>query len=309
MEVYILKFFRITNHNNAINIIKRINSGDTLPTFIFNEKYETVFLYISNLQPNEDVGYIYGIVDEKTKTIVFHKIFLAIQYRKVDNIRLVIQKFASLAKQQYQTEFLFLNYTIEDLNNDAYKKIFNKISGFNIVETKALQVKNMYTSIGFDELRKYHWYKPHLLEKKDFIVINWCDLPQDKINALHLAESSNKTENGYLSPFLDESREYDKETSFALIDNKNEELAGWVICQRTLENTIKLRRFFIYKDVRERLVGHSFGTYVLDIISTKVQIMSFEVDESNLQMNKITKKYFDKHCFAKYFNIGLKIKI
>lgn len=156
----------------------------------------------------------------------------------------------------------------------------------------------------FSYWRRFHWYCPKLLEEKQYEAVRWKDCDMEQTEKIRKAELEGSTEADYLSPGVWETGwEYDEKSSFALLKKGRRELLGWIITEKMGSGqVIKLRRFYIYKEARKKMLGPAFVTWVLDKISQQYEELYFDVVRGNRQMEMFVECYCKPVIAFRYYS-------
>lgn len=287
-----LKTSLIDRKEQAAHLFAQLLGSSDMPPYLFDDyRYHGILLCL--YEDNKPVGFQYGVSTKKDSVLHIHKIFLSKQYRTGGNLLTLIRAFIEQAWKHYQIKYGLWSYEMLAKQNDPYQKIFQRLDNYH-VDTHLVLHQYQVRTADFSKLRKFHWYVPELLKKKGYEAVSWAGfLDFRKAQIRHREIQMKDADSGYLSPFIqDNTWNYDEKTSFALVTANTQIPLGWILCEKLSETDVKLRRFYIYKDVRNHLLGPAFSCYVLDVISSIYKTMCFDVAEGNEQMERVAQWQF-----------------
>lgn len=296
-----LEIRQIHNRADAEKYISKYNEKESMPEHFFHEE-ERNRIILGLFQGEKQVGMTYGIYNFGGSIYYQQDFRTDREYRTipvvVDFYRMVFRWIT----EKYGAKHIILRTQQENEKEPPIVRLLEKMPDVRI-RYKQCQRKVALDARNIDEIRKYRWYQPELLQQKGYEMIPVSDLSAEEMEAFRKKDLSSRNDSGYMPPGLwDKEWDYDPETSRLVVRKGSHEPLGWMTTMRTrLDNTLEIRRYYIQPEERERLLGRAFGVCMLDLITKDFERIEYEVVFGNKQMEMLTGKYFKPYlefqCF------------
>lgn len=298
---------RIMDRNEMEKWCMNLTGKVEIPPFLYDDN--GLFSVVVGLQVGKaDAGIAYGIAECGGAIFYLRHIFLAKAYRQQRELLYLLEALLRAAKELPSVEGAIWKYMLSDEQRDPYQKLIQKIS-FCQIEKRELVRQFGIRTADFAHLRKYQWYDPGMLTHSGGRVERWVTYDNKWKETIRAREINQQPESDYLSPFIESGTwKADNEMSFVLTEVDTAQPLGWIICERISEKEIKLRRFFMYKEARKRMLGPAFSTYLLDLIASRYEYLYFDIVPGNRQMEMFARVYCKPVLDMNYLQGNLKIK-
>lgn len=306
-----LELKKITEESAALAAFHKFNPKDReLPAFLFHEpRYEPVVL--SLLEDGRQAGLMFGITVPGDTNFYLHHISADRAHADEESLlRLVSEAFQWLRDHYSFLSKVIINLNQEDDREPQIVTLLKKLPGAAIHEVRYIRQVGIKTE-SFGQLRKFRWYRPDLLEKKGYEAILWRDCDEEEVRKLREAEERRETDADYLSPGIwEEGWDYDPDTSYALVKKGSKKPLGWAVTEGQKGGTaVKIRRYYTKKEERRKLVGHAFGSWMLDRIAERYEVLQYEVLRGNRQMEMFTHNFCRPYLISHYFKCNIIINL
>lgn len=297
----------IKQEEEAERIYHIVHGAGTLPGFLYHEEqYHSIVLELITNQKTG--GMLFGVIKKEDPCFFLH--FLQVT-RDTDASAIIffLKELKNLLMESYHTNVMYTFDKTETAEVTVFQKILKRVPGYKVEKVQYIQQLGFKTK-DLEQLRKFRWYCPGLLEKKGFSILAWKDIPLQYKQEIIKNEAEGSVDPDYVPPGLSEPDwTYDENTSFALVKEGGSKPIGWVITEKLSENTALLRRFYIYNEPRRLCMGPAFVTRVLDIISEYFDELHYEVVKGNRQMEMFTNHYCKPILTFNYFKCNITIDL
>ncbi len=286
-----LAITKIEKEEDAVRAFKKQNQAASLPQFLFHAPHFQG-LVLCLLDEGQQAGLAFGVNVQADSCFYLHHFSVdSMHFRKKTVLWFLKELFDWLRKERQINE-MKISVPQTEIVTPPFLSFLRQISSCSV--EKVLHVRQIGLKTGdFDYFRQFHWYCPKLLERKQYEVILWKDYDPVQIRKIQEAEQLGQTEKDYLSPGIWETDwEYDEKSSFVLVKKGQNEPLGWIVSEKIGDgDTVRIRRFYIYKDKRRKMMGPAFATYALDAIAQQYEYLRFEVVQGNRQMEMFVNHY------------------
>lgn len=285
-----LKIRVLDNKEETLALYQRLSEIQILPSFLYDDiRYQSIVAALT--KRDKDIGLVFGVMQQGDSCFYMHYLNVTGKYAGKSAAIYFMETFFQMLRRTYGVQKIFFTVDQEDMSEPAQLQLIEKASGGKLEKILYLQQFGMLTK-DFDYLRQFHWYCPGQLERKQCRVVLWKDFDDGWKKKLYLEEQKGEQEEEYLSPGVWEREwNYDDTTSYVLLKQGREKPLGWIVTERLSEESVRLRRFYIFKDARKLRLGPAFSTWVLDRISEKYKGIFFEVVPGNRQMEMFAFQY------------------
>lgn len=254
-------------------------------------------------------GLVFGVMQEGDANFYLHYLRMGRAALTRRDIRLFSETFFQILKRDHGAAKVLMSIDQKDDSMPLYVDIIKEMEKFTLDKVLILRQVGVRTK-DFGHFRQYHWYCPGLMEKKGFEAIPIDDCPGSWREELREKEEKGEVSKDYLSPGLWENTwKYDPDTSYVLVKKGEKHPLGWIVTERISDQTVKLRRFYIYDEVRRRRLGPSFSTWALERIEERYEMLWFEVEKGNRQMEMFSSCYCGPILAFNYFKCNLTINL
>lgn len=285
-----LRIGALDSKEETLALYQRLSGKQTLPLFLYDDsRYQGIAAALK--EGEKSIGLGFGVMQQDDPCFYLH--YLNVTMKRADESTAIyfMEMFFQMLRHTYGAEKLFFAVDQNDMSKPVQLQLIEKVSGCRLENLLYLQQFGMMTK-DFDYLRQFHWYCPGQLKRKQCSAVLWKDFDDEWKEKLRLEEQTGKLETDYLSPGVwEEEWNYDDTTSYVLLKNGRKEPLGWIVTEQLSEDSVRLRRFYIYKETRKLRLGPAFSTWVLDRISEKYKKLSFEVVPGNRQMEMFAFRY------------------
>ncbi|MDR0295536.1 MAG: hypothetical protein LBH91_05015 [Prevotellaceae bacterium] len=303
----------VIENNEVEELVEELLGDCTLPTFLFEEeKYQRVIIGIK--EDSTYVGIAYGVIKHRTDLFFLHFLYVKKEYRNYKIVVCLLESVLKNALDVTGANKAIWKYSINGNENDLRPKLLAELPFCQMIDN--VRIRQYRTAAkDFEYLKnKISLYKPQRWKERGYNVIKWFECSEELKDIIREKEKISEHERNYLSPFIEKEdsslRILDERTSFILTRNNTLEPIGWILCQQISEKEVKMRRFYMYTKERASLIGVSFVSYVLEVISLFYDYLYFDVVEGNQQMerfvNNIWKPVVDLNCIQCNLKINLK---
>lgn len=299
----------IETEEEAIAALKVQNLDGALPEFLFHDsRYQRVVL--SLLENGKQTGLFFGIMAPGETIFYLHHFSIHNVRCSLKTFSATLSLFFSYLKEHYTVSQVVAHLSWEKAEKPLFVSALDNISFCNVesiiyIRQICIQTKD------FPYLRQFRWYCPELLEKKQYKAVLCKGYSQESIQRIKEEELWHRAEEDYLSPGLwERDWEYDEKTSFFLVKQGKSEPLGWIVTEKTGDGrTVKIRRFYIQRELRKKIIGPLFATWVLDVIAENYEYMAYEVVRGNEQMERFTDRYCKPLKVYDYFQCIVKATV
>ncbi|QBE94821.1 hypothetical protein PMF13cell1_00314 [Blautia producta] len=297
----------LEDEREAMGVHKALLGTEYLPPYLFRDK-ENESLVVCLLDDGVPVGMEYGVAGRDNRIFFIHCFYAKQGYRSLEVLSDFFFDMLKTVEKNYGIVTTYWTYE-RGKKRDPYEKFLKVNSGYTVEKLWEVRRTMVYTK-DFDYLRQFRWYHPDLLDKKGFQVKLWSEYPEAQKEKIREKQIKEKQKPDYLSPFIDNEKwESDSESSYVLVKGEAEEPCGWILCEKISDDAVKLRRFYIYEEIRKIRLGPAFSTYALDRISEKFDIMVFDVAVGNSQMERVMLRQFGPITVQSCYISNTKIQI
>lgn len=274
-------------------LVEELLGSHTLPHFLLDDdKYNK---HVAGLYKDHNrIGISYGAAMYGEYVFHLHVLYIKKEYRSRESIEYLLGcLFESVLNAGIQKAIW--RYTIKEDEIDLRSRILSNIPLCHVGEViKATHIK--VKSEDLERIKKSHKiYNPQLCVAGGYDVLLWSELSSALKRKVHEREVRAQNDKRYLSPFTDRNNTVpDESTSLVLVkrdENDDVRTIGWMICHKTNESELEILNFYIYPEERVRMIGHSFGAYAFDKITSSCESFGFGIAEGNLQMETFLRKY------------------
>lgn len=279
-----------------------------LPSFLYEDpRYQP--LAVCYQKKGKFAGLSYGIMQKGDCNFYMHYLRLTNSGVILGDVVSFSQKFFDLLMKEYGRKRVVMNIDQNDDTVPQYAKILKTVSNC------CLENLTFYRQVGIDtkrfsHFRKFHWYCPGLMDKKGYEAMPLDACKGTWRENLIEKEAKGEVSKDYLSPGVWESGwEYDPNTSYVMVKKGDQHPLGWIVTERVSEDTVKIRRFYIYDEIRRLCLGPSFSTWVLERIEERYGRLLFEVEKGNRQMEMFTNCYCKPILAFDYYRCNIKLKL
>lgn len=306
-----LEIRKIDTEENAIMALKKQNPGQKLPDFLFRDlRYKGIVL--SLLNDGVQIGLTFGVIaaDRNDSTFFLHYLSVDKGHSDLKTDSLFMEMLFVYLEKEYGLRKVIISIPTEGISELPILKLIKKISFCRIEKVIFIRQLGLKTA-DFTYLRQFRWYCPQFLNEGRYTAVLWSEYDKEQIDKIRRAEISGMTEKDYLSPGVWETDwTYDEKTSFVLINTEDRKPLGWIITEKIGDGrTVRLRRFYIYKEARRKMLGPAFSTWVLDVIAKHYEYMHYEVVQGNRQMEMFTDCYCRPVLIYDYYRCNITISI
>lgn len=307
----VLELKQITEEAAALAAFHKFSLKNAeLPSFLFHDsRYEPVVLGLS--ADGRQAGLMYGILVPKEPNFYLHHISTDRAHADEETLLWFFSAAFRWLREHYNIlSKVVISMDQEDDTEPQLLTLLKKLPGAAIHEVRYIRQIGIKTE-DFGELRKFRWYRPELMDKKGYEAILWKDCDEKEVRKLREAEEGQETDADYLSPGLwEDSWEYDPDTSYALVKKGSRKPLGWAVTEKQKGGTaVKIRRYYTNKEERRKLVGHAFGSWMLDRIAERYEELQYEVMRGNRQMEMFTHNFCRPHLIFHYFKCNIIINL
>lgn len=296
----------LDGEQQTLELYRKFTNDTQLPSFLYHDsRYQEVVL--GWFEGEKPVGLFFGVIEEGKPYLFIHHISVGPPRTKVKDAVQFAGCVLQWVREHYSiTKAILTIEQKEDNGEPICLAILKRIPFLKIETSRYFRQIRMRTG-GFDVLRTFRWYQPDRLFEKGYEIIPWSDFREEEIQAFHQAEEQQELPSDYLSPGIWESDwDYDPLTSFALVKKGSRVPRGWVVSQTIKSGeVVKVRRLYINKEDRKTLIGHSFGSWVLDAIENNYAQLQYEVAKGNRQMEMFTDKFCSDLLIFDYFKCNI----
>ena len=286
------KFVLVTKADDIRNLSGRVLGHRYLPPFLFSEERYTPIV-IGMEKDNGSIGFAYGVTEHGACTFFLHFLFVKKEYRSHLAVISLLEAILLSAKNIKSVTEVVWKYVLEAGESDPREKFISHISFCYIKELKSSR-KFRVRTIDIDYIRQFKIYNPMLWKEKGYNVLPWSDCDDSVIARIWKTEESSTHSRDYISPFNEtHEQKYDLENSYIMLESKSMKPMGWIMCSIVSENEVTIRNFYMYPKERAMIIAHSFATYILDVVASRYEYLSFSVVRGNRQMEIVAKKYFE----------------
>lgn len=282
---------RIVTESEAAAAYHRQNPQGRIPYFIFHDPhYEGIVLCF--MEDGKQTGLSFGAALKGGDRFYLHHFSVEESGCSLKTVCLYLDMLFGWLRKKTGARQVMISIPQEDMREPPLAAVLKKVPSCRHISMVYVRHVGMNTC-DFAYLRQFRWYCPDLLEKKQYEAVPWKYYDPIQIRRLREAETFGLAEEGYLSPGVWEpDLRYEEKTSFVLLKKGEPDPLGWIITEET-ENgqAVKLRRFYIYKKARKKLLGPAFATWVLDVIAQHYKAMYYHVVQGNRQMEMFTDCY------------------
>ncbi|QOV12323.1 hypothetical protein [Viridibacillus arvi] len=269
------------NHTNFYSFKKLL-----LPAhFEQLEKSGKDILGVGAISHTEPVGLLLVNLDTSSKfASIFHFVVNA-ENNEVDIIELLLDKVEELLEVGgfYTTDLtLTINQSVEEVQKILLQRAWSTMSAIThkyVAKTQRIQDKD-WTSL-FNRL-------------DNLKIVHWSATQEDNINQIIL--NNDPWFPPKFSP-LNGSNFIDSEYSFALYDN--EDLAGWIICEKVANNMLLCKNIYVRKSATTRLGGMLLIAKLIRKIDDLNMFVTFLVEKNNRDMGNIVSRRFKNNIIRK----------
>jgi GNAT superfamily N-acetyltransferase len=157
------------------------------------------------------------------------------------------------------------------------------------IERKELSTTHFVRTDRIAELRKYSWYHPGKLPEP-YAILPWAEYDDGGKAIIRSREEELLKESGYLSPFFAEP--YEGRASYVVALKRGGEPVGWLMSAPLGEETVLVKRYYVYKEHRGPSIGVTLGSYFLESIVPLYGRFAFKVIRGNRPMEMIARRFF-----------------
>lgn len=273
----------------AKQLSKILLNQEDIPAFLYRQS-DHEGLVLGLYEEDIPMGMAYGVIKKDGDIFVMYVFYIKKEARNMQNICKFLRTMLEIVRERLHAKETWWKYEFVS-ERDPFEVVIQRC-GYSY--EKLWNVKrNLILTADIEKLRKTALYHPELVQKKGYGIIPWVSYSEDGKEQIRRREEQLKQEKDYLSPFVEQ--EYVKpepDTSYVMVHKDTQEPYGWIICEELSEDTVKLRRFYIYKDNRKLRLGPPFASLVLDEISKKYEKLVYDVVKGNSQMERFTARAF-----------------
>lgn len=303
-----LRIETLDSKEETLALYQRLSKKQTLPLFLYDDsRYRGIAAALT--KGMKRIGLGFGVMQQNDPRFYLHYLNVAVKDAGESEAIFFMETFFRMLRRTYGAQKLFFTVDQNDMSKPALLQLMEKIPGCSLDNLLYVQQFGMLTK-DFDYLRQFHWYCPGQLERKQCSAVLWKDFDGGWKEKLCLEEQKGELEEDYLSPGVWEKEwNYDSTTSYVLLKQGRKEPLGWIVTEQLSEDSVRIRRFYIYKEARKLLLGPAFSTWVLDRISQKYEKLSFEVVPGNRQMEMFAFKYCKPILTFNYIKCNITITL
>lgn len=265
-------------------LMKQLLPEHALPNFLFSIKTYKIIV-VSVKKHNNPIGIAYGVIENKSNIFFIHLVYLEKEFRIQSNVIYLIESLLRAYNKVSDGKKAVWTYNQKPGSTDFHQIIISQISFCRISNFTDL-IKYRINTSEFSQIKKYDWVVAQNLKLMGYNFVKLFECGYKIKKRIQEKEKARIKEKDYLSPFVNNMSddEIDKHSSLILIRIKDNEPLGWVISIRLPENGVGIICCYMYTQERKGILGILFLGYVMKIMKSRFDYLSFEVGTQNLQM-------------------------
>lgn len=282
---------RIETEEEAAAALRAQNPSDRLPEFLFHDpRYKGVVLEF--VEDGRQAGLSFGVTARGDPRFYLHHFSLDGKHSGTETVLWFLAALFARLRVEFRLRKVIVSMQEEKAIEPPFLLFLRKLHSCSLERVDHIRQMGMKTR-DFAYLKQFRWYCPNLLKEKGCEAVLWKEYDKKQIQKIRKAEFCNQTEEDYLSPGIwEKGWEYDEKTSFVLVQRGTKGPLGWIVTEKMNgEGALKIRRFYIYKAARRKMLGPAFATWVLDVIAQYYDELYYDVVLGNRQMEMFTDCY------------------